>query len=301
MLGLQAACHQADDFCLPLAKTAGPRDSGRRLPRCLDHGGDGVRIEPLGAGLLAEQHRGAFSRERFAVRPWLGHRVVGVSGGKQARRWIERRGGSSAVITGAVQSLVVGARDRGERGKKGRARQNALGVIRVQPDPLPFVRRQRAGPIPDPSRHRDPPQVVHECGAPDRLALAARQAPVLRRLRDQPCHSGRVANQGRRHEIGKSAHRRERTIDRLPFQHQPRLRLGGKRLLPSGCLGIARQDLIRVVREAVRDLRVKCASRALADDRLRLLHASQQILDGGVPGDIADSDRERDLLPLGPP
>ena len=39
------------------------------------------------------------------------------------------------------------------------------------------------------------------------------------------------------------AHRRERPIDRLPLQGQPRVRLGGECLLPSRSLAIARQDL----------------------------------------------------------
>jgi hypothetical protein len=75
------------------------------------------------------------------------------------------------------------------------------------------------------------------------------------------------------------------------------VRFGGERLLPSRRLAIARQDLGRVVRQAVGDTRVERASPARANDVRRMIHASQQAVERGVLGDIGDPHRQRDLLP----
>ena len=50
------------------------------LPRRLQHGADRLAIEPPGPALLPDQLRGALGWDRVAVRPRLGHRLVGIGG-----------------------------------------------------------------------------------------------------------------------------------------------------------------------------------------------------------------------------
>jgi hypothetical protein len=74
------------------------------------------------------------------MRPWLRHGVVSVGRREQACGHGERGGRSSAVVARAVEAFVVAGRDGGERGEERRAAEDALGVIRMQPYPLPVVR-----------------------------------------------------------------------------------------------------------------------------------------------------------------
>jgi hypothetical protein len=85
---------------------------------CLNHRGDRVGVESSSAGFLAERLGGLGGRERLAVWAGLGHRVVGVGRGEQARRRRERRGGGAAVVARAVEPLVVGGRDSREGGQE---------------------------------------------------------------------------------------------------------------------------------------------------------------------------------------
>jgi hypothetical protein len=140
---------------------------------------------------------------------------------------------------------------------------------------------------------------VYQGGAPDYVALGDPQAAPLRRGRGKIRDTRRVADEGGRDEIGERAHRRERTIDLLPLQGEPRVGLGRKRLLPSRGLASARQDLPRIVGEATSDLWVERASSALADNGSRVLHSAEEVLDGGVSGHIGDPDGQRDLVPPG--
>ena len=163
----------------------------------------------------------------------LGHRVVGVGGGEQARRRRERRGGGSAVVARAVETLVVEAGDRRERGQERGAGEDALGVVGVQPDPLPVVRRERARLLPDADRDRHPPEIVHQRAAPDRRDG--------RRPRDGTARAAAVASSATPAEwptrygearSAKSPIAAKGTVDRLALQGQPRARLAGERLLP---------------------------------------------------------------------
>ena len=81
--------------------------------------------------------RPRLAAQRRAVRPRLGHRVVGVGGRQQARGRLERGGDRAAVVAGAVEPLVVRGGDRRQRGQE---RRLARGPARSG--------RRAAGPAP---------------------------------------------------------------------------------------------------------------------------------------------------------
>ena len=92
--------------------------------------------------------------ERGAVRPRLGHGLVGVGGGQDARRGRQRLAGDAAVVAGAVHPLVVLRRQGADAPQRLGTRQDAVRVIGVQADLLPLALRQRALPYPRSRRRR---------------------------------------------------------------------------------------------------------------------------------------------------
>jgi hypothetical protein len=70
------------------------------------------------------------------------------------------------VVARAVQALVVAGRNRSQAGQGLRAREHALDVVGMQPNPLALGVGQRSGLVPDRVRHPGPPQVVHKRSAP---------------------------------------------------------------------------------------------------------------------------------------
>jgi hypothetical protein len=127
LLGLQAAGQQPKDLGLPLGEAGWPLDPRDAPPDGLHHRGHRVGVQPSSARLLADGLGGLVWRERPAVRPRLGHRVIGVGGGQQPGGARERRGGRPPVVAGAVEPLVVEGGDRRETSKERRAGKDALG------------------------------------------------------------------------------------------------------------------------------------------------------------------------------
>jgi hypothetical protein len=226
----------------------------------------------------------------------FGHGVIGVGGGEQACRRSERRGGSSAVVAGAVTSLVMGSSDRSEHGEAGRAGEHTLRVIRVQPDSLPFVRRQRPGFLPDPNRDRDSPEIMDERRAPNGDKVSDAEMPPLGGRRHELRDPRRVTDEVGRGEIGEVPHRRESAVDRLAPQDQRRRRLTGERFVPRGCIGLEGEDLRGLTREQPSDGGVEGAPRSLADDARSPFPAAQHVLEGRVSSDVNDPQRQRDLV-----
>ena len=196
---------------------------------------------------------------------------------------------------------MVGARDRRERRQERRTREDALGVVRVQPDLLPLICGQRPRLQPDPRVDRDAPEVVDERGAPDRGDARRIDAATLRRRARQLRHPGRVTGQIRRDQVREVADRGQRPIDRPALQREMRVRLAGQRPLPGRCLGAEREDLVGTVCEAGGDLGIEGVPGAFADHPHGEGLAAEHALDGSVASDVHDPDREGDLVPLGPP
>ena len=176
------------------------------------------------------------------MRPRLGHRVVGVGGREQARRQREVRAGDTTVIAGAVEALVVRSGDRRERRQELRAREDALGVVGVEPHLLDLVRRQRPGFLPDPHIDGHPPEVVDERRAAHGADAGVVEPATLRRRRGQLRHASGVTGEVRRHQIGEVAHGGERAVERLALEQQWRLRLAGERLVPDRTVLVQRED-----------------------------------------------------------
>src|SRR4051795_11142101 len=98
------------------------------------------------------------------MRPWLGHGVIGIGCGEQPRLAAERACADAAVVAASIDALVVIAAHSRRDTECRHARNDPLGVVRMQPDGLPFRPRQRPGPLPCPGRDRGTPEVVEVTG-----------------------------------------------------------------------------------------------------------------------------------------
>ena len=196
-----------------LARALGDPMAGRR-----EHGRDGVRLEAALARFAQQLGLGRRRVERRPVRAGFAHRDVAVGGGEDAGRLVELGRAHAAVIAGAVEALVVRARDLADRCERRGLREGAFGEVRVQPHALPLSERERGGLLPDRVRHADAAEVMGERGAPDGrdVVLVEVRAPGggLGKLGD-----GRaVLAQPRRLQAGDRGDRREPRVDRLAVQ-----------------------------------------------------------------------------------
>ena len=151
-------------------------------------------------------------------------------------------------------------------------------------------------------RHRDPPDVVDERGAPERATPVfvepSAAAAALASSRD----AGRVTGQVRRD--------RDRRSRRSPPARGRSLRPRGSGAAPARARaprptrtsrGRARgSPAASSARQAATAGSKACPARSL-HDRDREVLAAQQALELGVPSDVHDPDRERDLLRLARP
>jgi hypothetical protein len=123
LLGLQTARQQGHDPDLALGQTRWMLDRRRLLPRRFQHGAHRLAIEPPGPALLPDHVRGVLGWDRLAVRPWLGHRLVGIGGREQPRSGSERAASNTAVVARAVEPRSPpGRARRGTASDSGRAR-----------------------------------------------------------------------------------------------------------------------------------------------------------------------------------
>ena len=291
----------------PICLVCSPRASSRRTStsRSVRPAGRSMRAtgRPLASSTAAtrsasksparhcstERRGGAIGRHRLAVGPRLGHRVIGVDGREQTRR--RRLAGRvcPTVIAGPVEPLVMRARDRCERRERRRPQQHPLGLVRVQPDLLPVVRRQRPGPVPDVDGCRDAPEVVHgRCATKGEDRGLVESAPPSRRLRERG-DARRMAGEVGGGQVGEVAHRREGPVDRVALQGQPRAWLAGERLVPRRRARRQREDLRGVVREARGDRRVEPTARVLSHGPRSGARAAEHPVEGRVLGDVHDA------------
>ncbi len=139
------------------AATASPS-----LPCRLQDCSDAVCIELPRPHLVSELLRGALGAQRRPVRTLLRHRLKRIRGGEDANaRGLVSRSGA-AVVAGAVQSLVVHARDTRERLEHSGAGEDPLRVVRVQSHLLPLGGGERAWLLPDCVRHGKTADVVQQ-------------------------------------------------------------------------------------------------------------------------------------------
>ena len=215
------------------SRSVRPAGSGhRRRAAGLAGGGEhGVDLDPseaAGVDLVEQLRRRVRRGERRAVGPVLGHGVVGVGGGQQPSAEVELVSRRAAVVAGAVGALVVAGGDVGERGQQRAAAQDPLAQVGVQADPFPLLGAERAGTIPDPVRHADAPDVVHQRGAAERDGVARRTArPRPAAATARAATPGRVAAEERRLQVGEVGHRgRARASSSSGADRRHRRRLG---------------------------------------------------------------------------
>ncbi len=129
--------------------------SGEALGGALDAGGECLDTGLIEvAGVLARDRERLRGIHRAAVRAVGGERLEDVGDRQGARAQRKVAGGHAAVIAAAVQALVMGRGHRGEAGERRDARQDALGVRRMQADAGELVVGQPGRLVED--RVRDP-------------------------------------------------------------------------------------------------------------------------------------------------
>ena len=187
---------------------------------------DRVRVESATACLRDDPVSGLLRRAGLAMGPRLGQRVVAVRGREKAGRKGDRGRRAAAVVPGPVQSLVVKSSRRRQGVQEGRAAEDPLGVVGVQPDPFPVVLRQSAVNVPHPCRHGDASEVVDERGPPEGTSLTLVETAELAGTFCQPRDPARVPQQERRHQVGEVPHGTEGFVDRAVVEQSLRSRLG---------------------------------------------------------------------------
>ena len=199
----------------PAAASTQATASASRLPR--------PRLERAGGVVL---------RERGAVRP------VGGESGEHVRRGqdpIAARlglGRERAVVPGPVEALVVGRRRLDEGRERTAPGEDPLGVVGVEPHPLPLRGRERTRLVPDPVLDGDPAEVVNEPRPPQvvaRRVVEPGEAAGLLGERGDP--AGMAADPGRL-EVGEVGEGGEDRIEPVRPDGGHGLRLARQRGLP---------------------------------------------------------------------
>ena len=294
LLGLQAASEHADDPRLPLGQPRRPLESRHLLPGRVQDRRHRVGVEASGVASCASRPppvRAAAARGRAAA----------PSSRSRRRRPPARRAGSGAPPrrsrggSPSRRGAHGGLRRRCERRQERRARENALGVIRVEPHLLPLVRVQRPGLLPDPrvtaTRPRSWTSAARRSATTPGSSIRQRSAaarPTPPRPRSDPPDTARS---------DRRSCPSPRARDRAP---PPRATSGGRGSRESvssqteACASEAR--ILGVVDEAGSHFRVEGMPCALAGEADDAFLAPEQPLECGIHREMDDPHRQRDLV-----
>src|SRR5919107_5681910 len=102
------------------------------------------------------------------------------------------------MVARAVEALVVRTSDWRERGEEQRARDHALGLVRMKANLLPLADGERPGLLPGAGADRDAAEVVDERRAPDGGRSRGVQPAALCRRGGELRDAGRVTTEVRR-------------------------------------------------------------------------------------------------------
>ena len=166
---------------------AGPLENGRR----------GIGVEPPGLNLALDEPghlaRGPCRSMGTRLTERLDH--VGRREDPRGQRLVSRPGGS--VVAGCVEPLVMAAGQAGHRGEHGRAGEDALRVVGMEPDLFPGRGTERPGAFPDPGRDAHASDVVQQCRGLQRGHRDRIEPQAQRRVGRHPGDTGRVAQRER--------------------------------------------------------------------------------------------------------
>ena len=298
LLGLEAPGQQADHFDLALGQPRRALIGGRRWPAA-----SSTTATASGASRPASASSmrvsAAFSGERAGrCGPRFGHGVIGVAAAS-TRDAASREAAPPAVVPRPVETLVVAQAMGASPERKGGTQQDPLGVVGVQPHPLPVVGCQRFGLLPDPHGHGHPSQIVHQ-GARESPRSTGHRVRTPRRRPGQlgdPAASARPESERRGRQSGpwrpapnRSRHPRASTRARArPPGSAPR----GKHSDPgrgSGCFIGDQRRRCRIERPA-------CPPADHVGDGPGV---TQGVVEGGVAGDMDDPRRRGIASPATP-
>ena len=189
LLVRQPAHEQPQHLDLAAREAAGPiAPALDGMARRAQHGLDRVAVEQRLADARAQLGRGLLGGARIAVRPRLGHRVIGVGRREYPPRRRERVAGQPARIAGAVEPLVVLDRDRAQRGQRLRRGEHPLGQVGMQAHPFELGRGERPALVPDRVRDAQATEIVHQPRPAHELGVVVRTArrPSRPRTRGRP-------------------------------------------------------------------------------------------------------------------
>jgi hypothetical protein len=153
---------EAQDLDLALGEACRARapDRARVLAGGVEDRPHRVGVQVAAARLGGEDVAGLLARAGGPVGARLGHRLEGVRRGEDPAGQADHRRRRLAVVARAVEALVVQADDGGEAGERATAREDALGVVGVQPHALLVGPGERARPLADAVGDRRAPDVV---------------------------------------------------------------------------------------------------------------------------------------------
>ncbi len=197
LLRLKASGEQPNHLRLSFGQTRGTFNARPLAARRLDDGSYRTSVQATGANLGCGDFCCLRSAEGGALRTGFRQRVVRVGRGKQARGPTQRRTACVSVVAAPVDAFVLTRCDRREFGEKGRVREHALRVVRMQPHAFPLVRGQRPRALPDADRHRYAADLVHKRSAPCCHDLGRIETGNNRRIRDELRDTGAVPDEER--------------------------------------------------------------------------------------------------------
>ena len=134
--------------------------------------------------------------------PGSGHGVERVRRREESSRGIQAVAARTAMVAGPVQALVVKPRDVSQGAQEGGGGEDALGVVRMQPEAFPFRCSECARLLPDVGWHPHSAEVVEVSCTAQFGYLGLVQAAKFGCGGSQLGDAGRVAGEGGSHEIG---------------------------------------------------------------------------------------------------
>jgi len=218
----QAASRESQHIDLAIGQIGGPLAPGPRAASRFDHGGHGIGIKPALLRLQAHDARCALGIVSGAVGARFAESVQYVRRREQPRLAGQGRAGHAPVIPGAVQALMMAARERSQLDQRPGSLEHALGPVSVQANQIQLARAERTVTLPRPGRHARSSDVVDERSPPQPGANVVRQTRQRSRRVRQRRHASGVTQRESALQIRQIPERLDQSIELVAAD--PRLR-----------------------------------------------------------------------------